>query len=226
MLRLGGPVRRALYSKDGRFVVTASDDGTARVWRADDGFAVVTEHLIGHVVDAAISPNDRFLAAAGHGNKASIAASVGELLHVVDHISGSQVHSVAFSPDSKLLVTAADDQRAVVWKVATGKDVSFQSDANNGGVFAATFSPDGKLVATGNNLAPEVWSTATGYNENGGKGVVIDGPAGYEPRVQPGRQAARSRRLGERGRALAHAARQSRSRAPTDGPDEQHRVQP
>jgi WD40 repeat protein len=176
VLEHDGPVRKASFSHDGTLVVTASDDGTARVWRTENGASVVVERMRGRVVDAAISPDNRFLAAAGGGSQARIwSLPAGKLLHVLRHISPSQVYSVTFSPSGKLLATAADDERAIVWNVATGKDISFQSGADNGAVYTAAFSPDGKLVATGNDGAPEVWSTATGFNESGGSGMVLDG---------------------------------------------------
>jgi WD40 repeat protein len=53
-------VRSAEFSHDGQRVVTASDDGTAKIWRSDGGGDVVT--LYGHegpVLHASFSPDDR-----------------------------------------------------------------------------------------------------------------------------------------------------------------------
>ena len=52
------PVRSAAFSPDGKHVVTASEDNTARIWDAETGREIAT--LKGHddsVVSAAFSPD-------------------------------------------------------------------------------------------------------------------------------------------------------------------------
>uniref|UniRef100_B8HQY1 WD-40 repeat protein n=1 Tax=Cyanothece sp. (strain PCC 7425 / ATCC 29141) TaxID=395961 RepID=B8HQY1_CYAP4 len=54
--------------------------------------------------------------------------------------------AVTFSPDGKLIATAASDGEVAVWEVATGKKLL--SLASPGWVNAVTFSPDGKYLAS------------------------------------------------------------------------------
>ena len=58
------------------------------------------------------------------------------------------VYSVAFSPDSRRLVTTAEDGIARVWDTATGARLhDLVGHASR--VLCAVFSPDGKRIATG-----------------------------------------------------------------------------
>src|SRR4051812_45019736 len=70
--------------------------------------------------------------------------------------------AVAFSPDSKTLVSGGSDRLAKLWDVATG---SVRADlAGHGGkVLCVAASPDGKLAATaGDDRVIRLWSTADG----------------------------------------------------------------
>jgi WD40 repeat protein len=77
----------------------------------------------------------------------------------------ANVHTVAFSPDGRRIVSAGDVDRegtVKVWDAWTGKKVlSFQGHAN--GVNSAGFSPDGKRIVTGGyENAVRVWDAETG----------------------------------------------------------------
>lgn len=56
-----GSVTCVRYGRDGRFLVTASEDGTLRFWRSDTGEPVTTLDLDTPVTDLAVSPDNRWL---------------------------------------------------------------------------------------------------------------------------------------------------------------------
>ena len=72
---------RASYSPDGRRIVTASMDKTARVWAADSGGPVA--ELRGHdagVVSAAYCPKGHRIVTASHDNSARVWEADGRLV--------------------------------------------------------------------------------------------------------------------------------------------------
>ncbi|KAK3359288.1 WD40-repeat-containing domain protein, partial [Lasiosphaeria hispida] len=72
------------------------------------------------------------------------------------------VHSVDFSPDSKLIASGSRDQTIKIWDTATGactQTLKGHSDS----VYSIAFSPDSKLIASGSDdQTIKIWDTATG----------------------------------------------------------------
>jgi WD40 repeat protein len=59
-----GTLKSAMFSPDGRFVVTASDDQTARVWDAATGKEVIPLRHKSSVLFAEMTPDGRHVATA------------------------------------------------------------------------------------------------------------------------------------------------------------------
>jgi WD40 repeat protein len=146
------------FSPDGRFVVTASDDGTAKIWNAETGMRlrVIDDHT-GWVYLAAFSPDSASLVTANEDGTARVydVASGKLLTLLIGHTP--HVHYAAFSPDGQRLATASDDGTAKIWDVASGK-LLISIDMNHEQVKMAVFSQDNtRLVTAGGSKSPKVW---------------------------------------------------------------------
>jgi WD40 repeat protein len=111
-------VNSARFSPDGLWVVTASDDHTARIWNAQTGDSIV---LAGHeeaVSEASFSPDGRWIVTASHDDTMRIwDAATGRPAAIFswhrDWLTGA-----AFSPDGGRVVTASRDKTARIGNVA------------------------------------------------------------------------------------------------------------
>jgi hypothetical protein len=113
-----GWVTSAGFSPDGKRVVTASADSTARIWDADSGKEIAP--LKGHtgwVRSAGFSPDGKRVVTASADSTARIwdADSGKEIAPLKGH--AGQLQSAGFSPDGKRVVTASDDKTARIWDV-------------------------------------------------------------------------------------------------------------
>ncbi|WP_018432160.1 nSTAND1 domain-containing NTPase [Paraburkholderia atlantica] len=156
-------VDSAVFSPDGKRMVTASWDGTARVWDAATGKQIV--QLSGHqglVYSAAFDPDGRRVVTASADRTARVwDASTGkQIVQLGGH--RDLVYFAAFSPDGRRVATASADRTARVWDAATGKQIA-QLNGQQGPVFSAAFSPDGRRVVSASaDRTARVWDAATG----------------------------------------------------------------
>ena len=111
------------FSPDGRRIVTASMDETAKVWDAETGRELLT--LKGHtrsVNSVAFSPDSRRIVTGSSDETAKVwdAETGRELLSLTRHTG--EVRSVAFSPDGRRIATAGIGF-AFVWIAASPDQV-------------------------------------------------------------------------------------------------------
>ncbi|BAZ25279.1 WD-40 repeat-containing protein [Kalymmatonema gypsitolerans NIES-4073] len=147
-----GSINYVVFSPDGKRMVTASDDGTARLWDAQTGQKLHV--LTGHndvVTHAAFSPNNRFIVTTSQDGTACLwNAKTGQNLHVLTGHNDVVTHA-AFSPDSQLVVTVSgryydsQDHTARLWDVNSGHQINILEIPDNL-VRKAAFSPDGQLI--------------------------------------------------------------------------------
>ncbi|MBV1856650.1 hypothetical protein KUA19_41755 [Catellatospora sp. NEAU-YM18] len=156
-------VESCAVSPDGRFIVTGSWDGTARVWNAADGQPrhILTGHN-GRVGTCAVSPDGRFIVTASDDGSARVwDAAAGQLLRELLGHTDSVV-SCAVSPDGRFIVTASDDGSARVWDAAAGqllRELLGHTDS----VVSCAVSPDGRFIVTASDDgSARVWDAAAG----------------------------------------------------------------
>jgi WD40 repeat protein len=72
------------------------------------------------------------------------------------------VHTLAFSPDGKHLVSGSSDQTIKIWEVATGRAV-FTGSGHARPVNRVAYSPDGRLIASASeDKTVRLWESASG----------------------------------------------------------------
>lgn len=156
-------ITSAAFSPDGRRIVTASADHTARIWDAHEGRLLA--QLKGHaasVCEASFSPDSRRIVTASEDCTARVWESDkgGLLVELKGH--ESRVSSATFSPDGRRIVTASADGTARVWE-SYGGQLLTELKAHEGWVKSAAFSPDGRrIVTTSSSHIACVWGTDGG----------------------------------------------------------------
>jgi WD40 repeat protein len=158
-----GGVSVVSFSPDGTHLLTASYDGTARIW----DLATPTDPLVleGHsdlIETASFSPDGSSVVTASFDGTAKVWDAVTGQESVTLRGHEGAVHDAAFSPDGRLIITAGDDQTARVWDAATGTQVQVLR-GHDRPVYDASFSPDGKLIVTASDDdTARVWDVRTG----------------------------------------------------------------
>jgi WD40 repeat protein len=156
-------VTSARFSPGGDRIITASRDGTARVWSARSGEMRLT--LSGHsdaVTAAAFdSEGATALTASRDGTARLWDARNGTPRHTLAGHAGG-VSAAAFHPAGTHVVTAGSDGEARVWNVASGETL-FRLDGHEDGLTSVSYDPSGAFLLTaGRDGRAIVWSAADG----------------------------------------------------------------
>jgi WD40 repeat protein len=162
-------VQSAAWSPDGRRIVTASSDMTARVWSADGtGEPVVLRGHEGLLRSAAWSPDGQRIVTASADRTARVwsADGTGELAILSGH--QGDVTIAAWSPDGQWIVTASTDKTARLWP-PDGTSTVLRGHTDE--VWHAAWSPDGQRIVTASrDKTARVW-----HVDGRGKGVSLKG---------------------------------------------------
>lgn len=163
-------IYRIAFSPNGKRLATTSEDKTAKIWDAVTGQELLSIAVDGAVFyDVAFSPDGKRLATSVENMETYISTvrvfdtTTGKELLTLP-INGGSPRGVAFSPDGTLVAgTGTSFPNARIWDATTGKVILNGFPDQKDGLLDVTFSPDGKLVATGGlDQKARIWNATTG----------------------------------------------------------------
>ena len=142
------PSYNAEYSSDGKYVVTASLDWSARIYEASSGkeLHILRGHF-GDVNSAKFSSDGKYVVTASDDHTARIYELFsGQEVMVLEGHTGP-VETAEFSADGKFVLTSSLDRTARIYEVESGRELQVLS-WHQDHVSETKFSPDGKYVLT------------------------------------------------------------------------------
>ncbi len=152
-------VRTAEFSPDGRFIVTSSDDGTARIWDGTDGAVRVLRGHTGEILSTAFSADgERIVTASSDVTARTWNATTGALL-ATKQIEPPK--AAAFSPDGRRLVTASSDTIVRVWDMASDAPPIELPGHEGPGEAVAISSDETRVIASAMDGVARLWDVAS-----------------------------------------------------------------
>jgi WD40 repeat protein len=152
----------AAFSPGGNRVVTASRDGSARIWDVHSGHEIATLSHGAEVYSAVFSSDGKRIVTASQDRTARIwdADTHEQIAELRGH--GGPIYYASFSPDDRTVVTASADLTARVWEVRTGAQIT-KLVGHKDRVYYAKFSPHGfRIVTASVDGIVRVWDSQTG----------------------------------------------------------------
>ncbi|MGO9916336.1 MAG: protein kinase domain-containing protein [Isosphaeraceae bacterium] len=155
-------IRCVTFSRDGRTIVTGSDDGVARLWDAATAQPIGKPMRHSSSLSSVVFSPDGKTVLTASGDKTARLWDTSDGLPLRQPLKHEgAVTSVAYSPGGKACLTGSWDGTARLWDVATAQPIS-QPLGHATSVTSVAFIPDGKTFLTGSLFGPaQLWDATT-----------------------------------------------------------------
>jgi WD40 repeat protein/serine/threonine protein kinase len=151
------------FSRDGRQLLTSSQDNSAKLWDASTGRELVTYKGHQNAIEPAVFSWDGkrvFTSSADQTAKVWDTASGKNLFTLKGH--RGQVSWPTSTPDDRLIITGSVDKTIKVWAPEAAQEM-IALDGKNPKLCSLAFSPDGNRIVTGSFYGQgKVWDATTG----------------------------------------------------------------
>ncbi|MEK6589057.1 MAG: caspase family protein [Nitrospinota bacterium] len=181
-----------IFTNDGRYLVSASSDKTVRIWDTKTGEIIriirgqIGKGYEGMIFSAALSPDNQLIAVGGWFDKTTAETPCCGDIHIFSFHTGAliavlkghenAVYGLAFSSDSRYLISGSADNTARIWNLGkinfngsggNGEAVTITSSTSLEGhtdyLYAVSFSPYGNISVTGSNdYTVKLWDARSG----------------------------------------------------------------
>jgi WD40 repeat protein len=153
-----GGVLTVDISADDRYIVTGSNDKTAKLWQRDGTLLHTLRHNA-TVFRVAFSPDSRTFVTGSLDGSVRLWRINGTQIATWQAHSGP-VWGVAFHPDGNIVASSSGDDTAKLWDISSTEPKLLQSvQTQQNAAWSVAFSPDGDTFATaGTNATIKLWS--------------------------------------------------------------------
>jgi serine/threonine protein kinase/WD40 repeat protein len=165
------PVQSVCLSPDGKFAVSASEDGIVHLWEVDTGAEVRSNNFQNPVKSVAFAPDGSVVAIA-HNNAATknITVWLRDGDEDVHPVSDSPIISIAFSPEEPLILFTNEAGRARLLNWQTKSVLPQEMRHSSQAILAGAFLPGRHLITLGADNTVRLW------NVNGGDALAKIAP--------------------------------------------------
>jgi len=140
-------IEDAIYTKDGKFIITGGDDGSVRIWSAADG-SLVKRFDFGDIIWALdVSPDSDWLAVGRNNNLATIINLQNFAQKPLNLREPGPVYAISFSPDGKWVGIGGGGGKVMLWRFNQG--FFYLGPEHTNDVYAIAFSPDSQWIVSG-----------------------------------------------------------------------------
>lgn len=157
-----GVILQLAFAANERFIVSASNDKTLRIWSYYTGELKRT--LIGHeeaVNTCAISPDSQIIASGSDDKTIKLWRfdhSYAYQTFIGDKVA---VNSLAFSNDGQYLISGGSDKTIKIWDIKTGEIIkSWQAHEQT--IISIAVNPHRHLIASASRTEIKIWQGQTG----------------------------------------------------------------